>query len=286
MINSTKAASEVLGMMLILSTMMVVIGSVMVVGVPMIDSAKHTTKMDVAMNSFLSLQNDIEEVVRGPIWVQDPSNITNIAGTAPSRETYFELMDGTLSEFPSSTNLTHTANGGEYTTNISTGKIEYKSGDEFIVYENGAVMRIYGSGTPIMVSDPLINIFNSGTDRTIISIHAINLRGSISSTAGESKAIVETRLKYYNQTIESTGTPNSNQSNILIFSDYPSAWSEFFDKELSGAGLTPGNKGDSTGYNISGTMPLEVQVYGMDNDENVLDIFLSVYDSGIDQEIE
>jgi len=105
MINSTKAASEVLGMMLILSTMMVVIGLIMVVGVPMIDSAKHTAKMDVAMNSFLSLQNDIEEVVRGPIWVQDPSNITDIAGTAPSRETYFELMDGTLSEFPSITNF-------------------------------------------------------------------------------------------------------------------------------------------------------------------------------------
>jgi hypothetical protein len=285
MIKSTKAVSEVLGMMLILSTMMIVIGLVMVVGVPMIDSAKHTAKMDVAMNSFLSLQNDIEEVVRGPIWVQNPSNITDINGTAPSRVTYFELMDGTLSEFPNSTDLTYTENGGEYTANISTGKIEYKSNDEFIVYENGAIMRMYGSGTPIMVSDPLINIYNNGKSNIIISIHAINLIGSVSSAAGESKAMVETRLKYYNPTIESTGAPNSNQTNILIFSDYPDVWSEFFDEKLKRSGLIPSNKGDLTGYNISGTMPLEVQVYGMNSHENVLDIYLSVYDSGIDLEI-
>ena len=285
MIRSTKAVSEVLGMMLILTTMMIVIGLVMVIGVPMIDSAKHTAKMDVAANSFLSLQNDIEEVVRGPIWVQDPSNITDITGTAPSREAEFELMEGTLSEFPSSTKLAYTANNGEYTINISNGTIEYWSGGEFIVYENGAVMRMYGSGTPIMVSDPLINIYNSGVGYTIVSIHAINLTGTISSTAGESKAWVEIRLKYYNQTIESTGAPNSNQTNILIFSDYPDTWSEFFDKELSGAGLSAGNKGDITGYNISGTMPMEVQIYGMNNSKDVHDIFLSVYDSGIDLEI-
>ena len=285
MIRSTKAVSEVLGMMLILTTMMIVIGLIMMVGVPMIDSAKHTAKMDVAVNSFLSLQNDIEEVVRGPIWVQDPSNITDITGTAPSREAEFELMEGTLSEFPGGTKLAYTANNGEYTINISTGTIEYWSGYEFIVYENGAVMRMYGSGIPIMVSDPLINIYNSGVGYTIVSIHAINLTGTISSTAGESKAWVEIRLKYYNQTIESTGAPNSNQTNILIFSDYPDTWSEFFDKELSGAGLSAGNKGDIKGYNISGTMPMEVQIYGMNNSKDVHDIFLSVYDSGIDLEI-
>jgi hypothetical protein len=285
MIRSTKAVSEVLGRMLILTTMMIVIGLVMVAGVPMIDSAKHTAKMDVAVNSFLSLQNDIEEVVRGPIWVQDPSNITDITGTAPSREAEFELMEGTLSEFPSSTNLICTENEGEYTINISTGTIEYWSGYEFIVYENGAVMRMYSSGTPIIVSDPLINIYNSGKNYTIVSIHAINLTGTVSSTAGESKAWVEIRLKYYNQTIESTGAPNSNQTNILIFSEYPGAWSEFFDKELSGAGLSAGNKGNPTGYNISGTMPMEVQIYGMDIDKDKHDIFLSVYDSGVDLEI-
>jgi len=36
----------------------------MIAGVPMIESGKSRARMDVAANSFLSLQNDIEEVVR------------------------------------------------------------------------------------------------------------------------------------------------------------------------------------------------------------------------------
>jgi len=71
MIRSEKAVSEVIGMVMILSIMMIVIGAIMLAGVPMIESGKSRARMDVAANSFLSLQNDIEEVVRGPVWVKD-----------------------------------------------------------------------------------------------------------------------------------------------------------------------------------------------------------------------
>src|SRR5574337_271838 len=115
MIRSEKAVSEVIGMVLILSIMIAVIGSIMLVVVPMIQASKDRTKMDVAANTFLSLQNDIEEVVRGPIWVRDPNNITLINGTGASRETEFDLMGGTLSEAPNIKKITYTQNGGGLT---------------------------------------------------------------------------------------------------------------------------------------------------------------------------
>jgi len=52
MIRSEKAVSEVVGMVLILSIMVFVIGAIMIVGVPMIESGKERARMDVASNSF------------------------------------------------------------------------------------------------------------------------------------------------------------------------------------------------------------------------------------------
>jgi hypothetical protein len=285
MIKETDAVSEVLGMMLLLSSMMIMISVIMLVGMPMIDSAKQTAKMDVAMSSFLSMQNDIEEVVRGPIWVTDPTNISNIYGIGPSRDTEFELMDGTLTEFPSSRNLTYTNSSGKYVLNISSGRIEYEAKDEFIIFENGAVIRKYESGAPLLVSDPLFNIYDTGKNYTVISIHAITLRGNMSSSGGEGKAWVETRLAFYNQTFEALNSQNSNQTDITIFSQYPEMWKVFLDEKLQRSGLTPSNQGDTTGYNISGIMPLEVQIYGKDSNRSELDILLSVYETGIDLDI-
>ena len=71
-IESEKAVSEILGMVMLVSIMMLVIGGILLVGVPMMESGKSRARMDVAANSFLSMQNDIEEVVRGPVWIKDP----------------------------------------------------------------------------------------------------------------------------------------------------------------------------------------------------------------------
>lgn len=282
MIKSTDAVSEVLGMLLILSAMMIVIAIVMLVGNPMIESAKNTARMDVTMSSFLSLQNDIEEVVRGPIWVKDPSNITYIDRIGPSRETEIQLMGGTMTVLPTDMNVTCEADNGTYTVNMSTGTINFRGDREFIAYENGGVIRKYETGKPLMVSNPLMNIYHPGDDHITVSIHAVSMKGDVSSTGGDGLSWVETRLKYYNQTLESEDSPNSNQTTIRITTSHPSVWERFFDDKLQNAGLAPSSKGSDTGYNISGTMPLEVEIYGMDSNRTNPDIFLSVYESGLD----
>ena len=281
MIRSEKAVSEVIGMVMILSIMVFVIGAIMLVGVPMIESGKDRARMDVAANSFLSMQNDIEEVVRGPIWIVDPKNVADVTGLGPSRTTEFELMGGTLTVLPNKTDLSYSiTNTSIFNITIHAGNISYNANEETIIYENGAVIRAYEGVFPLMVSNPLVNIYDNGSGLTVISIHAISINGTLSSTGGDGKGWVETRLNNYNQTIEPVNsTGNSNRTSIRIFSKYPDAWKNFFDEKLTGAMLTK-----PAGYSISGINPLIIQINGSQTGSGK-DIFLSVYESRLDVKV-
>lgn len=269
-----KAVSEVVGMIMILSIMMFIIGAIMITGVPMIESSKNRAKMDTAANSFVSLQNDIEEVVRGPVWIQDP-NSANTSGLGPSREAAFELMGGTLSIQPGA-NVSCTPNCTANNINITipASNITYTAGQESIIYENGAVIRKYQSGVPLMIKEPLINIYDNGSDGTMVSIHAIVINRTSSSVGGDGSTNVEIRLINYGRIIQA-GSANTNQTNITIYSAYPQAWSTFFDVKLRGAGL------NSTRYNISGTSPLIVKILGKGKNTTIL----SVYESRLDVKV-
>ncbi len=288
MSRGEKAVSEVMGMILILAIMVMVIGAIMIVGVPMIEAGKDRGKMDVASNSFLSLQNDIEEVVRGPVWIQDPNSVTNpISGLGPSRATEFQLMSGTLSVQPNRTNVNCTPAPCGSSVNINiiipASKITYTSGQEAIVYENGAVIRKYESGAPIMVSEPLINIYDNGSNGTVVSIHAITINSTNSSIGGDGIANVETRLINYSQIIQANSTPNTNWVNITIYTAYPQAWNASFDHMLN-VSAELNRTGPRPGYTISGGSgrnPLRVNISGKGSN----DIILSVYETRLDVKV-
>lgn len=284
-IKSECAVSEVIGMILVLSIAMLVIGSIILVGMPMIESGKHRAKMDIMSNNFLSLQNDIEEVVRGPIWAKDPNEVITISG--PLRRTEFQLMDGTFNVMPNNSKLNYSNNSNSFIIRIPSNNVTYISNNDVITYENGAVIRKYENGDALMISDPLINIYNVGDGKNIsISIHIITLNSTLSSMAGEGKIWTEIRpqtysqmIPPYNQTISPTIFPNSNQTIITIYSKYSDAWKNFFDKKLKDAGLKSPNE-----YNINGKYPLNIIINGTYTN-NLLDIFLSVYESRLDIKI-
>lgn len=292
LIKTESAVSEILGMMMVLSITVIVIGSVLLVGIPMIESGKEKAKTDVVTNSFLSLQNDIEEVVRGPIWVRDPRdpNITvDSKWLGPSRNTEIRLMEGMLYVLPNNSNITCIPSncnpvGTNFTIKIPPSNITYVTDTydtETITYENGAIIRKFGSGIPIMVSYPLINIYDTGDNNIAISIHAVILNGTLSSTGGNGKASIETRSNYYKQIVEPLSFPNSNQTNISIYSKHSDTWKIFFDRKLEEAGLVNG-----IGYNITDDDGrLDVQITGKHVNMSTPDIFLSVYESKVDVKV-
>ena len=199
-------------------------------------------------------------------------------------------MGGMLRVLPNSTNISEKSktlnitNKTNITIVIPPGNITYANDLERIVYENGAVIRKYEGGEPMMVSNPLISIFRIDDANITISIHAISLNGTLSSTGGDGKAWIETRPVSYRQTIEPNSTaPNANNTYINITSAYPEAWKTFFDEKLQGAGLKPAPRGNATGYNISGTVPLVIGIYGNYGNKN--DIFLSLYESRLDVKV-
>jgi hypothetical protein len=277
--------------------MVFVIGAIMLVGVPMIESGKERARMDVAANSFLTMQNDIEEVVRGPIWVRDPVNVTNVSLLGPSRITEFQLMGGTLSVMPKATtrmilNVTNKTSSIPVRYTIGSGEITFTANEEEIGYENGALIRKYETGAPLMISNPLISIYNTldtsanpSASNITISIHAINLSGTLSSVGGDGKAWVEIRPENYTPIIPSDIIPNVTQVNITIYSEQENtdAWKSFFDTKLNEtAGLVRQNQSCvlKKGYCIDQTnTSLFVRIYGNSNNTNIPDIFLSVYES-------
>jgi len=238
------------------------------------------------------MQNDIEEVVRGPIWVVDPLGMTNINQLGPSRETEFELMGGTITVKSNKMNVTCSFNNcskmevKNFTIFLPASNITYEANNEIIAYENGAVIRKYESGEPIMLSNPLISIYNNGSTGTVISIHVISIKGTSSSTGGDGKGYIETRLTNYSEIVPAPlDYPNLNQTNITIYSQYPLAWKNFSEGKLIDAGLVDAPKGNKSGYNISIGKALEVQIYGKDPTNQTKDIFLSMYETRLDVKV-
>lgn len=284
-IRSESAVSETLGMVLMLSISMTAIAGIMLVGMPMIDSSKTTAKMNVIASSFLSLQNDVGEVIRGPIWILDPNVTTNING--PSRESVLDLSDGYLYVSPNTTKAifkTYGKNNNNYNITIPSSSITYKdNNNNEIVYENGAIIRKYVTGSPIMISDPLINIYNIGDGNITVSMHLVTINSSLSSIGGEGEGFVDIRLQRYNatnpsynETIISTSKTNSNQTIININSKYPEAWLGFFNKKLQEA---ISNNSKSLRYsNYTTPSSLKIMINGsMPNST-----FLSLYESRLD----
>lgn len=279
MARSDEAVSEVIGMVLILSITMAVIGSIIIIGLPMIESGKNKAKMDIIANSFLFLQHDIEEVVRGPIWVKNPYGSTDVDKLGPSRETAFDLMEGGVSVLPNNGNVTTNISGIAYTVVIPPNNISYSSDSQEVVYEYGAIIRKYDAGKPLMISDPLINIYN--VDGNIsISAHIIMLNGTLSSTGGKGKAWAEARPQSYNIIVDPiSSSPNANMVNFVVYSKHPKAWENFFERKFKDAGL------GSSGYNISGKYPLNVKINGNAANNSVPDIFVSIYESRLNVKV-
>jgi hypothetical protein len=218
-IRSEKAASEVVGHMIILSLTITGIALITLVGVPSIMTLQDMSTVKNAEQAYTVLDSRVSQVA---------------LGATPEQVIDFELQDGSLSVKPnSSSDLSYilfqfTSGTGTANITIPMGKIVYRKGDRDVAYEGGGVWSKYTSGS-VMLSPPEFN-YNGVT----ITMPIMNISGNI-STGGEGKVPLKFEKKgnvtilYPNGIYTNPISTNVSEIKITVKSEYYDAWADYFE---------------------------------------------------------
>jgi len=257
LLKDRSGVSPVIGMILILSIVVVSIGIIYTTGIPFIDSIKYTTQVSNAKNSFSVLQNDVLEIINGPV-----------TGAGMGRITKVKMGGGSIFVEPQNTEIQISYSGSSNPVTAVPGTISYKYKSRSVVFENGATISKYSTGS-FMEIDPLIYASDLGSGNIGLMIHIINVTGANSSIGGEGTGKIRTSF-------EGRGNLYSgevNSVNITIFSQNDDSWGRYFNDTLLNAGLA---SSDFSVIQSDGNVEIEIDVSGSGNY-----IQLSIYETKI-----
>ena len=215
--SSEKAASEVMGHIIMLGLTVTGISLIMLVGVPSIYSLQDMANVRNAEQAFTVMDSRLSAVVLGnaPIQFLD----INLGGG-----TFAVEPNGTGTESYIHVNII-TDSGSELIT-IPMGKIRYHLGDRIVAYEGGGVWSKYPSGGSIMLSPPEFH-YNGVT----LTLPVINVSGG-GSIGGSGSATLKF-VKESGTIIVYPDASNSNRTNPVNSSGegrvYVNITSEFYD---------------------------------------------------------
>lgn len=221
LLEDRSGVSPVIGMILILSIVVVSIGIIYTTGIPFIESMKHTTQVSNARNSFSVLQNDVLEIINGPV-----------TGVGMARITKVDMGGGSISVEPQNTKIQISYPGSSDPITAIPGTISYKYKSRGVVFENGAIFSRYSTGS-FMEIDPMIYASDLGSGNIGLMIHIINVTGANSSIGGEGTGKIRTSFNERGNLY--SGEVNS--VNITISSQNNDSWGRYFNDTLSNAGL-------------------------------------------------
>jgi hypothetical protein len=259
MVGDRSGVSPVIGMILILSIVVVSIGIIYTTGIPFIDSIKYTTQVSNAKNSFSVLQDDVLEIINGPA-----------TGAGMGRITKVKMGGGSIFVEPQNTEIQINYTGSSNPVIAVPGTISYKYKSRSVVFENGATISKYPTGS-FMEIDPLIYASDLGSGNIGLMIHIINVTGENSSIGGEGTGKIRTSF-------EGRGNLYSgevNRVNITISSQNSDSWGRYFNDTLSNAGLNY-SSGDFSVNQSDGNVKIKIDVSGSGNY-----IQLSIYETKI-----
>ena len=258
LLGDRSGVSPVIGMILILSIVVVSIGIIYTTGIPFIDSIKYTTQVSNAKNSFSVLQNDVLEIINGPV-----------TGVGMGRITKMKMGGGSIFVEPQNTEIQISYSGSSNPVTAVPGTISYKYKLRSVVFENGATISKYSTGS-FMEIDPLIYASDLGSGNIGLMIHIINVTGANSSIGGEGTGKIRTSFNERGNLY--SGEVNS--VNITISSQNNDSWGRYFNDTLSNAGLDYSS--DFSVYQSGGNVEIEIDVSGSGNY-----IQLSIYETKI-----
>lgn len=259
LLEDRSGVSPVIGMILILSIVVVSVGIIYTSGIPFIDSIKYNTQVFNAQNSFSVLQNDVLEIINGPV-----------TGVGMGRITKVEMGGGSIFVEPVNTEIQINYTGSSDPVTAVPGTITYNYRSRSVIFENGGVFTKYTTSS-FMEIDPMIYAIDLGSGNIGLMIHIINITGPNSSIGGQGTGKI--RTSFEERTNLYSGEVNS--VNIKISSQNSDSWGRYFNDTLSNAGLDH-SSGDFRVDQSSNNVEIGIDVSGGGNY-----IQLSIYETKI-----
>lgn len=259
LLEDRSGVSPVIGMILILSIVVVSVGIIYTSGIPFIDSIKYNTQVFNAQNSFSVLQNDVLEIINGPV-----------TGVGMGRITKVEMGGGSIFVEPDNTEIQINYTGSSDPVTAVPGTITYNYRSRSVIFENGGVFTKYTTSS-FMEIDPMIYATDLGSGNIGLMIHIINIIGPNSSIGGQGTGKI--RTSFEERTNLYSGEVNS--VNIKISSQNSDSWGRYFNDTLSNAGLDH-SSGDFRVDQSSNNVEIGIDVSGGGNY-----IQLSIYETKI-----
>ncbi len=215
-IKSNRAASEVIGYVIIFGIVMLSIGMIYAVGLPVLQSSTDATQFKSIEQGFLILQTDLFKVALD----QAPVRTTKL-GTAEG---------GSLRSDPDACNLTIeiTHSGTRVNHTIAMGNIEFNSRVGSVACENGAVVVNYQAGA-VMRSNP--RMFNS-TDQGDILFSLVKINDSFASRGGGIAQVTISNPRFNESVFNTPAVYQNGELRLKFDSVYSDAWERFIIDEF------------------------------------------------------
>lgn len=229
MINSEEAVSETVGYSFILAIVVIAVGILVVIAFPIQSNIQDTAFVESQIQALTMLDSRISSVA---------------LGSSPSQLTRINLNGGVMNVRNDSDNYLKVIVSNETGYNVTIfnetlGLIEYKLGDNRLIYENGGMFRIYPNGESVMLSPPEF-YYNGET----LTFPVIRMRSSASAGGKGILSVVAnsvegTNIIYPNLSSSLLLNPiYGKQIKIRIKSDNYKAWERYIEERTDAVPLT------------------------------------------------
>jgi hypothetical protein len=209
--STSNAVSETIGFVIILSLILLSIGTVYTNAMPVLENAQESEHLDNTEKTFGTLQSSMNELVEEGV---------------PRRATEIRLYDSTLTANEQLMWM-NVSNGTDFVRNKTASTIIYEHEGERIVYENGAVIRssTERSGSA-MLKEPDWTVREDNGDLTVIarSVRVI----SSGSLSGDGTVLVRGKIIGKRKPLYGE-VQDEKELTIRVKSEHSGAWERYFE---------------------------------------------------------
>lgn len=217
-VNDDSAVSETIGYILIFMIVLTCIAFILLVGNGLLDTTK-------AQNNFKSMEQGLAVV---------SSDMKQVAleGT-PVKTTRIHMEGGSISAKEDTNAITITVDGAPIYNNINTGNIMFRSDKDnsIVSLENGGLWEKQGvnAGNIVVLKPRIYTTVDPVTNVRTLVLNIIRLDTASPSSVGGS-ATMDIMLEDKGTNVFSYPYATVKDVVITFYTDYPDAWSRFFEE--------------------------------------------------------